>query len=115
MAVDSSFADVRRSALAVLCQQSVKHPELMNHLISSALTARLTQEKMSQAKDTPADDHESANNKIESRLCAVYLSCGVFGDDLPQARREPLLVNLVVLGHHPTIGACFTLSCPHAI
>ena len=112
LAVDSLFPDVRRSTLAMLCRQIAKYPELMNHLISAAMITRLTQEKIDHSKDKPnTEDHETTDKKIESRLCAVYLSCGAFGNDLTEARREPLLVNLVVLGHHPTIGVYSLRDC----
>lgn len=105
LAVDSLFADVRRTTLAVLCKQSAKYPELINHVIFSSLVARLTKGKPAHTKENVvAEDHEAKDVKLESRLCAVYLACGVFGSDMTQEKREPLLVNFVVLGHHPAIG-----------
>lgn len=105
LAVDSSSTDIRRSTLATLSLQTSKHPELVNHLVSLALVSRLTREKSTLTKPVaPSEEGEVKILNTETRLCAFLLTCAAFGPDLDNSIREILLVNLVVLGHHPAVG-----------
>ncbi len=103
LASNGSSTEVRRSTLTVLSTLASKQPELVNHLVSSALTTRLSIPAPTRAA-VNSDDVEIKTTKPESRFCPFLLTCSAFGDTVDQATREPLLVNLVVLGHHPAVG-----------
>ena len=105
LATESISTDVRRATLATLADQASKQPELTHRLVSLALVSHLEKEKHKHVKHVPsADDEDVKVVSTDGRLCAFYLSCGSLGADLDPAKREPLLVDLVVLGHHPAIS-----------
>ncbi|KAJ3552008.1 hypothetical protein NM688_g4384 [Phlebia brevispora] len=103
LATDAQSTEVRRSTLAVMARLTAKHPELINHLVSTALTTRLS--TATPTKTTSASDEgETKAASSESRLCPFFLACAAFADSTDQPTREPLLVNLVVIGHHPAVA-----------
>ena len=107
LATESASTEVRRATLAILAGQAAKQPELTHRLVSLALLSHLGKEKAKHTKHAAAVDEEDVKTtNTDGRLCAFYLSCGSLGADLDPARREPLLVDLVVLGHHPSTSKC---------
>ncbi|PSR76114.1 hypothetical protein PHLCEN_2v8664 [Hermanssonia centrifuga] len=104
LAVESSSADIRRSAVGSLASLSLKQPELVNNMVGAALELYLSKEKASSKKSANGEEVEPKVTNTEGRLCAFLLACGSFAEDVEREKREILLVKLVILAHHPIIA-----------
>ncbi len=104
LAVESSSADIRRSAVGSLASLSLKQPELVNNMVGAALELYLSKEKASSKKSANGEEVEPKVTNTDGRLCAFLLACGSFAEDVEREKREILLVKLVILAHHPIIG-----------
>ncbi|KAI0628364.1 ARM repeat-containing protein [Trametes polyzona] len=102
LAVESTLPQIRRSTLATLETLSTAHPELVNRSILSAITAYFSKPPVAPTKAANANGEESeTRTSKEGRLPALILACGAFGEDCPQDVKEGLLMDFVLIAHHP--------------
>lgn len=115
LAVQTTFSDIRRATTGVLASAVTKRPQLLNAVLCDALTASLT--KLAASKPTgppassspPSDEQEKPVADKQRRYAAVLLACAGFGgaSQLDKTEREALIVDWVVLAHHPAICTSF--------
>lgn len=119
LAVQTTFADVRRATTQVLAEAVTRRPLLLNELLRDALTASLTKIAASSkptgppaSSSPPGDEQEKPVVDKRGRYAAVLLTCASFGDggQLDKTAREVLVVNWVVLAHHPAICMSFVYA-----
>ncbi|KAL4249154.1 TOG domain-containing protein [Abortiporus biennis] len=105
LAVESHRPEIRRSVNESLAAQTSKHPDLIYSLVSTSLVSYLTKEKPSHKSLASGEESESVKHKnVESRLASFLLVCGAFGEDVEDAIKSKIVVDLVVLGHHPALS-----------
>ncbi|KAF8553713.1 ARM repeat-containing protein [Imleria badia] len=111
LAVHAAFADVRRTTTGVLVEAVTNRPELLNEVLRDALTASLTKSvasgKTSAPVASPGEEGEKPVVDKRGRYAAVLLACASVEEQaqLDKTAREVLVVNWVVLAHHPAICA----------
>ena len=111
LAVHTTFSDVRRATTGMLAEAVMKRPQLLNAVLRDALTASLTKSVASgKPSGTPAssfppgEEQEKPVADKRGRYAAILLACASLGEGgLEKAAREVLIVNWVVLAHHPAI------------
>ena len=108
LAVEGSSADIRRLAITSMNAQASKLPEIVNRAVSASLKAHLVKEASPSKAQTSEDSDSKAVNK-EGRLCAFLISCAAVGEDVDVSIRENLVVDLVVVSHHPALGAFYPM------
>ena len=104
LAVESSSTETRRLALTSLSQLAGQATELIGSVVSESLSSYLSKSKAAPVNGDAADEGSTKKIKHDSRLCAYFLTCAGVGADADRSAREELLVGLVVLGHHPSLG-----------
>lgn len=120
LAVHIPFADVRRVTTGVLASAVTKRPQLLNAVLRDALSASLTHTKsvalpsklavaaaigtsLPAATSPSGEEQERPAVDRRGRYAAVLLACAGFGSELDKSARETLIVDWVVLAHHPAI------------
>ncbi|KAH0828924.1 armadillo-type protein [Lanmaoa asiatica] len=112
LAVQTTSADVRRATTGMLADAVTTRPQLLNAVLRDALTASFTKPAASRpsvpSSSTPGEEQEKPVVDKQRRYAAVLLACASFGDDgqdgrLDKTTREALIVDWVVLAHHPVI------------
>ncbi|GBE83943.1 eIF-2-alpha kinase activator GCN1 [Sparassis crispa] len=102
LAIESHTPQIRRLVLTSLETLTANNPEVVNCVITAALTVYLSRPSTHKFPNDAGDEPNSPVNR-EGRLPAVLLaSCG-FADRCDQTIRQNSLVNLVVLAHHPLL------------
>ena len=81
---------------------NTQDPDQLNHAIHTAFVSHLTKDKISTRSDANGDENEKIVNK-DARLPALFLACGSFREDYEVTKRENLIANLLVVGHHPSL------------
>ena len=116
LAVHATFSDVGRATTGMLAEAVMKRPQLLNAVLRDALTVSLTKSVASGKPSGPpvtsspqGDDQEKPVADKRGRYAAVLLTCASFGDQggLDKTAREVLVVDWVVLAHHPAICTSF--------
>lgn len=107
LAVESQHTQIRRDTITSLEAAMPKLPVLLSKVVSAALSTYLRKEENNSTKAVVVDDIEPAVNR-SSRLSAFALTCASVGDIDHKTKME-LLVRLVVITHHPSLGQ-FILS-----
>ncbi|KAH8103551.1 armadillo-type protein [Cristinia sonorae] len=103
LAIDGSTPEFRRSVVSTVAALNAKQPALVNQSISAALSVHLTRDKVQTSKaEATGDDNEKAINK-DARLPALFLACASFSEDFEAAKRERLLAELIIVGHHTSL------------
>lgn len=118
LAVQTTFSDVRRATAGVIAEAVARRPQLLNPVFCDALTAALTKPVVSSKAAAPSpagDEQEKPVVDKRGRYATVLLSCASPGDEgrqgrLDKAAREVLVVNWVVLAHHPAICTSLVLE-----
>lgn len=79
-------------------------PQVVNTVVRDALLAHVVRGKASSLKQQngTSDDHQPTRN-TQPRLMAFLSASVSFSDDVDTFKREELLSDLVILGHHPSI------------
>jgi hypothetical protein len=104
LAVEASSADIRRAAISSMNAQASQLPEVTNRIASTSLQAYLTKESVATKTLTTSEDAETKAVSKDSRLCAFLISCAAVGANVEQSVRETLVLDLIVVSHHPTLG-----------
>lgn len=104
LAVESTSRETRSLTLVALSNLTLKNLELVTGIVCASLKAYLTKEKPTAAK-AHADGEEGTTKSVrkDTRLCAYLLACGPLSDVEP-AVRERVMVELLVISHHPSLG-----------
>ena len=110
LAVDGSSVDIRRLAVSSMNAQALKLPEVVNRIVPASLKMYLIKESVS-AKASSEEAETKAVSK-EGRLYAFLISCAAVGHDVDVSVRENLVLDLLVVSHHPAIGT-WTYSTLH--
>lgn len=109
LAVEGSSADIRRLAISSMNTQAPKLPAVINRIVSASLKAHLLKEA-APSKAQATEESESKAVSKEGRLCSFLISCAGVGEDVDSAVKEKLVLDLVVVSHHPTIGMSRSLG-----
>ncbi|CAL1711997.1 unnamed protein product [Somion occarium] len=104
LAVESASPELRRSANASLAKLAPREPEILIKTVSNALTSYLTRSKQPTKGHVSDEEHEASISK-SSRLVAFLLACASFGEKVEKCIRERVLIDLLVLAHHPLLCA----------
>ncbi|THH23082.1 hypothetical protein EUX98_g8100 [Antrodiella citrinella] len=102
LSIDGSTPEFRRRVISTVASLNSREPELLSRAVSSALVAHLTRERTPTRADANGDESEKFINK-DTRLPALFLSCGTFSEEYDVVKRESLLTDLIVVGHHPSL------------
>lgn len=79
-------------------------PQLLNEVLRDALTASLTKSAASGKPALVGEELEKPAVDKRGRYAAVLLACASVGEQgVDKTAREVLIVNCVVLAHHPAI------------
>ncbi|KAH7929550.1 ARM repeat-containing protein [Leucogyrophana mollusca] len=107
LTVHTQSSEVRRRALKTVQDAVTRQPQLVNWALRESLTVSLTREKPAPTKTTTSsEDLDKPVIDKQRRYAALLLSCVLSGDSENEdlATGEKLLVDLVVLAHHPVIS-----------
>lgn len=96
LAVESSSPDLRRSVNVALAQLASEEPEALIRSASAAISSFLTKSKQQ-------SNEEQVITTRSSRLVAFLLACASFGENTDKKFREQILIDLIVLAHHPIL------------
>ncbi|KAI0764358.1 ARM repeat-containing protein [Trametes elegans] len=102
LAIESSSPQVRRSTMTTLERLTGTQPELTSLAVLAAVTSYFSKNQHVSSKPaaTNGDVPETRASK-ESRLSALILTSGAFGEDCPQDVKERLVSDFVLVAHHP--------------
>ena len=115
LALESASPSIRRSAISALERLVETEPELINLSILAALSSHLSKPQVAPSKGVASNGEEAEPraNK-EGRLPAIILACGSFSEECAQDVKERLLLEFVLVAHHP--GSCeYTMHCHHTL
>ncbi|KAI0366693.1 ARM repeat-containing protein [Pilatotrama ljubarskyi] len=102
LAVESSFPQIRRATLATVEKLVASHPKLVDLSILSSLLTYFSKAQSSTPKATMVNGEESENRTSrEGRLSVITLACGAFSEECPAEVKESLLLDFVLVAHHP--------------
>ncbi|KAF8131842.1 armadillo-type protein [Boletus edulis] len=110
LAVHTPFPDVRRATTGVLAEAVAKRPQLLNAVLRDAITASLSKPVASAKATAPpassSEEQEKPAVDKRGRYAAVLLACASVGEGgLDVQARRVLIVDWLVLAHHPAICA----------
>ncbi|KAF8434348.1 armadillo-type protein [Boletus edulis BED1] len=110
LAVHTPFPDVRRATTGVLAEAVAKRPQLLNAVLRDAITASLSKPVASAKATAPpassSEEQEKPAVDKRGRYAAVLLACASVGEGgLDVQARQVLIVDWLVLAHHPAICA----------
>ncbi|KAI0657693.1 ARM repeat-containing protein [Cubamyces menziesii] len=102
LALESASPSIRRSAISALERLVETEPELINLSILAALSSHLSKPQVAPSKGVASNGEEAEPraNK-EGRLPAIILACGSFSEECAQDVKERLLLEFVLVAHHP--------------
>ncbi|KAI9068620.1 ARM repeat-containing protein [Trametes sanguinea] len=102
LAMESSSPTIRRSTLTTLEKLAAAQPELVGLAIIAAITSYFSKVQSSASKATAVNGEETeTRSSKEGRLPAVILACGAFSEECPPDIKERLLMEFVLVAHHP--------------
>ncbi|KAI0827665.1 ARM repeat-containing protein [Trametes gibbosa] len=102
LAVESASPQIRRSTITTIEVLTSIHPELVSISVLSAISAHLSKAAPAPSKTTSTNGEEVENlANQEGRLPALILACAAFGEDCPKDLKEHLLLDFVLIAHHP--------------
>ncbi|KAH9856756.1 ARM repeat-containing protein [Lenzites betulinus] len=102
LAVESSLPQIRRSTITTIEALTAAHPQLVSVSMLSAISAHLSKAPPALSKVASANGDEVENRLTqEGRLPALILACAAFGEDCPRDVKERLLLDFVLIAHHP--------------
>ncbi|KAI0688462.1 ARM repeat-containing protein [Cytidiella melzeri] len=104
LAVESTSTETRRLALASLSKLARQAPELVCAVIATSISSYLTKPKATTKVEGSAGEGSLKIVRTDTRLCAYLLTCVGIGADAEQATRESLLLDLLILSHHPSLA-----------
>ncbi|RXW23690.1 hypothetical protein EST38_g2167 [Candolleomyces aberdarensis] len=93
LAVDGHSPEIRKLVNETIVRQNARSPKLTNTVIREALTAFL-------AKGPPSSEEPGAWTK-HARVSSLLSSCATFEEAVSSEEREPYVLSLLVIGHHP--------------
>lgn len=105
LSINGTSPEFRRAVVSTVATLTSQEPELLHRTILAAFTVHLTREKPPTKTETNGEEGEKIVNK-DARLPALFLACGAFNEDYETAKRESLIAQLVIVGHHPSLCAC---------
>ena len=108
LAVHTILSDVRRATTGVLGEAVLKRPQLLNAVLRDALVASLAKpvgagKSGPTAVNAASEEQEKPVVDKRGRYAAVLLACVRVGEELDGETKAALVVDWLVLAHHPAI------------
>ena len=111
LAVQIPSADIRRETTGVLASAATARPQLVHAVLRDALAASLTKPVPAPTKLATGEEQDKPAVDKRGRYAAVVVACAGVGDTLDKAAKEALVVEWLVLAHHPAICTFSLLFC----
>ncbi|KAI0077211.1 ARM repeat-containing protein [Panus rudis PR-1116 ss-1] len=102
LTIESTSSVLRRSVLQSITELAASVPSLILNAIASALSSYLTRGGKTATK--PGEEESELSDRKANRLISLLLASATVGEKVELSARESLLVDVVVLAHHPVLS-----------
>ncbi|ORY90168.1 ARM repeat-containing protein [Leucosporidium creatinivorum] len=105
LATESTSFEVRKAISEVIAVTNSRAPKLAHLVVTEGIRSWLVQAEKAKTVAKPIAEDQDTPVDHTPRLRSLLLTLSTFDDSTPAELREDLVSNLLVLAHHPKLGA----------